>query len=44
MTVIIAERSSTVDAAVGVVALGGLYLAAVPFWHDIGRELRRRGR
>jgi len=38
------DGRSSVDAAIGVIALGGLYLAAVPFWHDIARELLRRGR
>lgn len=38
------DGRNSVDAAIGVLALGGLYLAAVPFWHDIVRELLRRGR
>jgi len=29
----------SVDAAVGLIALGGVYLAAVPFWHGAAREV-----
>jgi hypothetical protein len=30
-----------VDTAIGLIALGGAYLAAVPFWHGAARELFR---
>lgn len=36
------EGRTSVDAAVGLIALGGLYLAAVPFWHGAAREVVRR--
>jgi len=29
----------SVDAAIALIAVGGLYLAAVPFWHGAAREL-----
>lgn len=35
------EGRTSVDAAFGALALGGLYLAAAPFWHDAARELAR---
>jgi hypothetical protein len=33
------EGRTSVDAAIGLLALGGVYLAAVPFWHGAAREL-----
>jgi hypothetical protein len=33
------EGRTSVDAAIGLLALGGVYLAAVPFWHGAVREL-----
>lgn len=36
-----AEGRSSVDAAVGVIGVGGLVLAAVPFWGGAARELVR---
>lgn len=33
------EGRTSVDAAVGLIALGGVYLAAVPFWHGAAREV-----
>lgn len=35
------DGRSSVDAAFGGIALGGLYLAAVPFWHGAAREIAR---
>ncbi|MGA8117863.1 MAG: hypothetical protein WCA46_29860 [Actinocatenispora sp.] len=35
------EGRSSVDVALGAIALGGLYLAAVPFWHGAAREVAR---
>ncbi len=35
------EGRASVDVAMGVLALSGLYLAAAPFWHDALRELAR---
>lgn len=33
------EGRTSVDAAIGLLALGGVYLAAVPFWHGAAREI-----
>ena len=33
------DGRSSVDAAIAVIAVGGLYLAAVPLWHGAAREL-----
>ena len=33
------DGRTSVDAAVGLIALGGVYLAAVPFWHGAAREV-----
>jgi len=33
------DGRSSVDVAIAVIAVGGLYLAAVPFWHGAAREL-----
>jgi hypothetical protein len=38
------DGRKSVDAATGVIALGGLYLGGVPFWHDVARELKRPSR
>ena len=39
------EGRTSVDAAIGLLALGGVYLAAVPFWHGAAREVfASRGR
>jgi hypothetical protein len=38
------EGRTSVDTAVGLIALGGLYLAAEPFWHGAVRELVTAGR
>ena len=42
------EGRTSVDAAIGLLALGGVYLAAAPFWHGAAREVfatrGRRGR
>lgn len=35
------EGRTSVDAAVGVIAIGGLVLAAVPFWTELAREVAR---
>jgi hypothetical protein len=35
------DGRKSVDAAVGIVAVGGLYLAAAPFWHDAAKEVAR---
>ena len=35
------DGRTSVDAAVGAIALGGIYFAAAPFWHDVARELVR---
>jgi len=35
------EGRTSVDAAFGALALGGLYLAGVPFWHGAAREIAR---
>ncbi len=38
------DGRKSVDAAIGLLALGGVYLAAVPFWRDALRELTRSAR
>lgn len=38
------EGRTSVDVAVGTIGLGGVYLAAVPFWRDVARELARTRR
>jgi hypothetical protein len=35
------DGRKSVDAAVGLIALGGVLLAAVPFWKAVARELGR---
>jgi hypothetical protein len=35
------DGRKSVDAAVAIIALGGAYLAAVPFWHAAGAEILR---
>jgi hypothetical protein len=35
------DGRESVDAAVGIVAVGGIYLAAAPFWHEAAREVAR---
>jgi len=35
------EGRTSVDAAVGAIAVGGAYLAAAPFWHGAAREIAR---
>lgn len=35
------EGRTSVDAAVGAIAVGGVYLAAAPFWHGAAREVAR---
>lgn len=35
------DGRKSVDAAVGLIAIGGVYLAAAPFWHAVGREVAR---
>ncbi len=35
------DGRTSVDAAFGALALGGLYLAGVPFWHGAAREIAR---
>ncbi|MGH9094352.1 MAG: hypothetical protein ACRDXE_04265 [Acidimicrobiales bacterium] len=35
------DGRKSVDTATGVIALGGLYLGGVPFWHGAVRELKR---
>lgn len=35
------DGRTSVDVAIGVVGLGGLYLAAVPFWHGAAREVAK---
>jgi hypothetical protein len=35
------DGRKSVDAAVGAIAVGGVYLAAAPFWHDAVREVAR---
>lgn len=35
------EGRTSVDAAFGALALGGLYLAGVPFWHGADHEIAR---
>lgn len=35
------DGRKSVDAAVGLIALGGVFFAAVPFWRAVGRELTR---
>jgi hypothetical protein len=34
----------SVDAAIGAVGLGGIYAAAIPFWHHLVRDLARSRR
>jgi hypothetical protein len=34
------EGRTSVDVAVGLIGLGGIYLAAVPFWHRVRHEVR----
>ena len=34
----------SVDTAIGILAAGGLYLAAAPFWHELTRELLTHNR
>lgn len=36
------DGRKSVDLAIGAIALGGVYLAATPFWHATARELVRR--
>lgn len=36
------DGRKSVDAAIAIIALGGVYLAAVPFWHAAARELTYR--
>jgi hypothetical protein len=36
-----ADGRKSVDAAVGAIAVSGLYLAAAPFWHEAVREVAR---
>jgi hypothetical protein len=38
------DGRDSVDAAVTVIGLGGVYVAAIPFWHQLARELRHPGR
>ena len=38
------EGRTSVDAAIGLLAIGGVYLAAVPFWHGVAREIFSPGR
>ncbi|MDF3289892.1 hypothetical protein [Streptomyces silvisoli] len=33
------DGRTSVDAAVGLIGVGGIYLAAAPFWHRAAREL-----
>lgn len=33
------EGRTSVDAGVGLIAVGGVYLAALPFWHSAARQL-----
>jgi hypothetical protein len=33
------DGRNSVDAAIAVIAAGGLYLAAIPFWHGAAREI-----
>jgi hypothetical protein len=33
------DGRTSVDTAVGLIGIGGIYLAAAPFWHDAVREL-----
>jgi hypothetical protein len=35
------DGRTSVDAAVGAIVLGGIYLAAAPFWHGAAREVVR---
>ena len=35
------DGRTSVDAACGALAVGGLYLAGVPFWHGAAREIAR---
>lgn len=35
------EGRSSIDVALGVLAVSGSYLAAVPFWHEAAREVAR---
>lgn len=39
-----ADGRRSVDAAVGLIAAGGAYLAAVPFWNSAAREVGRTAR
>jgi hypothetical protein len=36
-----ADGRKSVDAAIGTIAAGGVYLAAAPFWHSAVREIAR---
>jgi hypothetical protein len=36
------DGRTSVDAAVGLIGLGGIYFAAIPFWHQALRELTPR--
>jgi hypothetical protein len=36
------DGRKSVDAAIGLLALGGVYLAAAPFWHDAACQVLRR--
>ena len=35
------DGRTSVDTAVGIIGLGGVYLAAAPFWHHTAREIAR---
>ncbi|HZZ47060.1 MAG TPA: hypothetical protein VFE65_09270 [Pseudonocardia sp.] len=35
------DGRTSVDTAIGLIGLGGIYLAAVPFWHRIARGFNR---
>ena len=35
------DGRKSVDAAIGVIAVGGVYLSAAPFWHEAAREVAR---
>ncbi len=35
------EGRTSVDAAIGAIAVGGIYLAAAPFWHGAAHEVAR---
>lgn len=38
------EGRTSVDAAIGIIALGGIYAAAAEFWHAAAREIARTAR